>query len=132
MWLALLQPVLNFFGGPVIQGAVDAYKAKLESGNTQARIEAELAGRELQVQQRELELQNEYRKAILGKWYDPVNLFGYIMVTYLGKVIIWDKVLDWGSTDPIEGAVGEWAGWIMVFFVGARGTISVARILRGK
>jgi len=129
MWL--VQPLLNFFGGPLITGAVDAYKAKLAAGNTRERIEADIAARELAVQQKELELQTDYKKSILGHWYDPVNLFGYIMVVYFGKIVVWDKVLGWGTTDPIEGAGAEWAGMIMMFFVGARGAVSVAKVLRG-
>lgn len=126
----LLQPLLNFFGGPVIKGAVDAYKAKLEAGNNADRIAADLAARELEVQRRETEVQNEYKIAMLGHWYEPVNLFGYILVFYIGKVMIWDAALGWGSTDAVRGAVGEWAGLIMVFFVGKRGIENVARILK--
>ena len=130
-WLSfILQPVLNFFGGPVIKGAVDAYKAKLEAGNNADRIAADLAGRELQVQQREIEVQGQYKIALIGNWYEPTNLLGYIMVIYVGKVVIWDKVLAWGSTDSIQGAVGEWAGMIIAFLVGKRAIENVARIIR--
>jgi len=130
-WLSfILQPVLNFFGGPVIKGAIDAYKAKLEAGNNADRIAADLAGRELQVQQREIEVQGQYKIALIGNWYEPTNLLGYIMVIYVGKVVIWDKVLAWGSTDSIQGAVGEWAGMIIAFLVGKRAIENVARIIR--
>ena len=127
---AFLQPVLNFFGGPVIKGAVDAYKAKLEAGNNEDRIAADLAARELDVQRRETEVQNEYKVALIGRWYEPVNLFGYIMVFYIGKVMVWDAALGWGSTDAVRGDVGQWAGMIMIFFVGKRAIENVARILK--
>jgi len=55
------------------------------------------------------------------------------MVVYVGKVIVWDKVLGYwtaGNTDSIGGAVGEWAGLIIMFLVGKRGIENVARILR--
>ena len=126
----LLQPLLNFFGGPVIKGAVDAYKAKLEAGNNADRIAADLAARELDVQRREVEVQNEYKTSLIGRWYEPTNLLGYILVIYVGKVIVFDKVLGLGSTDPITGAVGEWAGMIIMFYVGKRGFENVARILK--
>lgn len=127
---AFLQPVLNFFGGPVIKGAIDAYKAKLEAGNNADRIAADLAGRELDVQRREVEVQNEYKTSLLGRWYEPVNLFGYILVFYIGKVMIWDAALGLGSTDPVRGVVGEWAGMIMIFYVGKRGLENIARIIK--
>ncbi len=127
---AFLQPLLNFFGGPVIKGAVDAYKAKLEAGNNEDRIAADLAARELDVQRRETEVQHEYKVALIGRWYEPTQLLGYIMVAYVGKVIVWDIILGWGTTDPIRGNVGEWAGMIIMFLVGKRGFENVARILK--
>lgn len=130
-WLIpFLQPVLNFFGGPVIKGAVDAYKAKLEAGNNTDRIAADLAGRELVVQQREIEVEGEYKRALIGHWYEPTQLLGYILVIYVGKVVIWDIVLGLGTTDPIRGAVGDWMGMIIAFLVGKRAFENVARIIR--
>lgn len=132
MW-ALLTPLLSFLGGPVIQGLINAYKAKLDAGNTTERIAADLAGRELAVQQREIEVQGQLKTAEIGKWYEPDHLFGYIMVVYFGKLIIWDKVFNYwtdGSTDAIKGDAATWAGMIMVFYVGMRGFQNVARIIK--
>jgi hypothetical protein len=126
MWTALL----SFLGGPVIKGLIDGYKAKLEAGNTSERIAADLAARELEVQRREAEVQADYRRALIGHWYEPTNLFGYIMVIYFGKIIVWDKVLALGVTESITGQGAEWAGWIMLFYVGKRGFENVARIVR--
>lgn len=125
-----LQPLLNFFGGPVVKGAVDAYKAKLEAGNNADRIAADIAGKELLLEQREAELQTQWKIATIGRWYEPDHLFGYIAVIYVGKVVLIDKVLAWGSTDPIKGDVGVWFGWIMAFWLGKRGFENVARILK--
>jgi hypothetical protein len=126
MWTA----ILSFLGGPVIKGIIDGYKAKLDAGNTSERIAAELAGRELEVQRREVEVESEYKRALIGHWYEPTNLFGYIMVIYFAKIIVWDKVLKLGVTDSITGQGAEWAGWIMLFYVGKRGFENVARIIR--
>jgi hypothetical protein len=126
MWTA----ILSFLGGPIIKGIIDGYKAKLDAGNTSERIAAELAGRELEVQRREAEVESEYKRALIGHWYEPTNLFGYIMVIYFAKIIVWDKVLKLGVTDSITGQGAEWAGWIMLFYVGKRGFENVARIIR--
>lgn len=125
-WLASL------ITGPIISGVIDGYKAKLAAGNTTDRIAADLAARELEVQRREIEVQGEYRRALIGHWYEPTNLFGYTMVIYFGKIILWDKVLGWGVTDSITGQGAEWAGWIMIFYVGKRGFENVAAILKSK
>jgi hypothetical protein len=126
MWTA----ILSFLGGPIIKGLIDGYKAKLAAGNTSERIAADLAARELEVQQLEARVQSEYKRALIGHWYEPTNLFGYIMVIYFGKIIVWEKVLKLGVTDSITGQGAEWAGWIMLFYVGKRGFENVARIIR--
>jgi hypothetical protein len=67
---------------------------------------------------------------MLGKWWEPTQLLGYIMVFYIGKVVLWDKVFGLGSTDAITGEVGQWAGAIIMFMIGKRGFENVARIIR--
>ena len=126
MWTALL----SFLGGPIVNAAIKAYSAKLAAGNTSEKIAADLAARELAVQQREAEVEGDYKRVLIGRWYEPTNLFGYIMVIYFGKIIVWDKVLKLGVTDSITGQGAEWAGWIMMFYVGKRGFENVARIIR--
>ena len=126
MWTA----ILSFLGGPIVNAAIKAYSAKLAAGNTSEKIAADLAARELAVQQREAEVEGDYKRALIGRWYEPTNLFGYIMVIYFGKIIVWDKVLKLGVTDSITGQGAEWAGWIMMFYVGKRGFENVARIIR--
>lgn len=127
---AIFGLLLKFFGGPVIQGAIDAYKAKLAAGNDADRIAADLAGRELQVQQRELELQTQYRIAELGRWYEPDKLMGYAVALYFAKLLIWDKVLALGSTDPLLGWAATTANLIVAFYFGKRAFENVARIIK--
>ena len=55
--------------GPIVQGAVDAYKSKLAAGNDQERIAADLAARELAVEQRERELAVQQNVADEGRWW---------------------------------------------------------------
>src|SRR5262245_33942187 len=123
----------NLLGGPFAKAAVDAYRARLTAESTTERTAADLAARELAVEQREAELQTELRKAQIGHWYEPEHLFGYIMVIYFAKVVLWDKVLaalTGGSTDALAGEVATWAGMIMLFYFGKRGFENVARILK--
>jgi hypothetical protein len=127
---AILTWLASFLTGPIINGAIDAYKAKLSAGNDKDRIAADLAGKELQVQQRELELQTQLRTAQIGRWYTPDNLAAYIFVAYLGKVVVWDTMLGLGSTPAIKGDVGVWLGMIAALLFGKRGIENVARILR--
>jgi hypothetical protein len=123
----------NLLGGPFAQAALKAYSAKLASDNTTEKTAADLAGRELAVEQREAELQTQLKIAEIGAWYEPDHLFGYIMVGYFSKIVLWDKVLGWltqGTTDALTGDAAKWAGLIMAFYFGKRGIENVARILK--
>ena len=122
--------LLSFLSGPLLANILKAYQAKLAAGNTTQQIDATLAARELAVQERELEFSNQYRTALIGHWYEPVNLLAYIIVAYVAKVVVWDIMLDLGSTAAIKGSVGEWMGMMMLFLVGKRGAENIARIIR--
>jgi hypothetical protein len=54
------------------------------------------------------------------------------IIIYLGKVIVWDKVLGLGSADPITGMVADWAGIIVTAYVGGRTIEMVSRISGGE
>lgn len=123
-WLA------SFLGGPVISGLISAYKAKLDAGNTAANIAADLAGRELAVQGQEIEAQKAIRIAEVGKWWEPDKLMGYAVAVYFGKLLIWDKVLGLGSTDPLAGWASTTANLIVMFYFGKRGFENIARIIK--
>lgn len=120
----------NLLGGPFAKAALDAYRAKLDRENSSEKIAADLAARELAVQQTEIQAQTQLRMAQIGKWYEPEHLAAYIFVAYLAKVVVYDVMLGLGSTDPIRGNVGEWMGMIAVFLFGKRGIENVARILK--
>jgi hypothetical protein len=120
----------SLISGPIIRGILDGYRAKLDAGNTSERIAADLASRELEVQQAEIAAQTQLRIAQIGHWREPEHLASYIFVAYLGKVVVWDTMLGLGSTPPIKGAVGEWMAMIAMFLFAKRGIENVARIIK--
>lgn len=125
-WLASL------IGGPVVSGLINAYKAKLEAANTQDRIAADLAAKEIEA---EIDARRQASAIIIaeqGRWYTAIirPLLALPIIIYLWKVIVWDKVLGLGTTDPITGMIADWAGTILTAYVGGRSIEKVARILR--
>jgi hypothetical protein len=50
------------------------------------------------------------------------------IIIYFWKVIVWDKVLSLGTTDPITGMIADWTGMIITAYVGGRAVEKVARI----
>lgn len=127
-WLASL------ISGPIINAAIGAYKAKLAAGNESERLAVDLAGKEIALAARERELNAQIVIAEQGRWWTalPRPLFAYIMVFYFGKVVVWDAALGFGSTDPLRGMVGDWAGWIMMAYFGGRSLEKVAQIFRKR
>jgi hypothetical protein len=121
-WLA------SFLTGPIINGAIDAYKAKLEAQNSETAHAAELARAALLA---EIEARKSADAIIIaeqGRWYTAMirPLLAMPVVIYLWKVIVWDKVFGWGITDPIGGDVGIWAGAIVTTYVGGRSLEKIA------
>jgi hypothetical protein len=126
MW----QWIASLLGGPVINGLIKAYQAKLTAGNTSEKIASDLAARELAVQEVEIQAQTQLRIAQIGHWYEPEHLASYIFVLYIAKVVVWDTMLGLGTTAPIRGNVGDWLGLIGMFLFGKRGAENIARILK--
>lgn len=124
--------LLSFLSGPLLNGLVGAYKAKLEAGNTHDRIAADLAGRELEVQKAEIQAQAQLRIAQVGKWWEPEKLMGYTVAIYFAKVVIWDKVLKLGTTDELLGWTGITASLIVGCYFGKRGIENAIKIWRAK
>lgn len=127
----------KLLGGPFAKAAVDAYRAKLDAENTSEKIAADLAARELGVEQRERELAAQVTIAEQGRWYTalPRPLFAAAFVIYVWKVVVWDKVLGaWtqGSTDPLSGDVAQWAVIVLTAYFGGRSLEKVARVLGRK
>jgi hypothetical protein len=124
----------NLLGGPFAKAAVDAYRAKLSAENTSEKIAADLAARELDVETRERELATQTVIAEQGRWYTalPRPLFAFAFIIYVWKVVVFDKVLGWGTTDPLSDDVSQWAMIVLTAYFGGRSLEKVARILGRK
>lgn len=54
------------------------------------------------------------------------------IIGYEWKVIVWDKMLDWGSTDPITGQVADWANQIIWFLFGSPTVMALGKMWYGR
>ena len=129
-WLISLisGPVLNAITGPLL----DAYKVRLTATNTQDKLAVDLAIKEIEG---EIEARKSANVVIIpeqGRWWTSCirPLAALPVVIYIWKVVVWDKVFGWGSTDPITGEVATWAGVIVTTYFGGRTIEKVARIFR--
>jgi hypothetical protein len=126
MWLALMQLI----GGPVVSGLIGAYKAHLQATTADNTIAADLAGKEIAAQVSETNAIMQYRIAEIGHWYEPDKLMGYFVACYFGKLLVWDKVLGLGSTDPLAGFASVTSNLVVSFYFAKRGFENVARIIK--
>lgn len=126
MW----QAIIGFIGGPIIKGLLDAYNAKLKAGNTSEKIASDTAAAEIAAQVAEINAITQYRIAEIGHWYEPDKLMGYFVAIYFGKLLMWDKVLGLGSTDPLAGFAATTANLVVGFYFAKRGFENVAKILK--
>src|SRR5262249_25365301 len=124
-WLA------SFLGGPVVAGAIEAYKARLAAQNSQDAVAADLAAKAIAAEIEQRKSANAIILAEQGRWWTAAMrpLIALPVVVYLWKVIVWDKVLALGSTDPLAGDVAQWAGLIVTTYVGGRSLEKIAATL---
>ena len=125
----MLQWLASLLSGPLINGVIAAYKARLDAQNSQDAHAADLAAQAIAA---EIEARKAADAVILaeqGRWYTALirPLLALPVIIYLWKVIVWDKVLGLGSTDPIAGDVAQWAGAIVTTYVGGRSLEKIAR-----
>jgi len=132
MWTSILAFLGNLLGGPFAKAAVDAYRAKLQSENTAGKTAADLASRELAVEQRERELDVQLLQAEQGNAFTRMvrPLWAMPFVIYTWKAVVWDKVLGLGATDALTGFVATLALTIATAYFGGRTIEKVARIIR--
>jgi hypothetical protein len=126
MWMA----ILSLLGGPVVKGLIDAYQAKLKAGNVESKIAADLAASEIAAQVSETTALTQYRIAEIGRWYEPDKLMGLFVALYFGKLLVWDKVLGLGTTDPLAGFASTTSNLVVSFYFAKRGFENVARIIK--
>jgi hypothetical protein len=64
--------------------------------------------------------QRDVTLAAMGSWvwWTGWALFVFPLGIYHCKILLWDKVLAWGRTDPLDGLVAEWSGYIVLSMFG--------------
>lgn len=122
--------IIGAIGGQVANAVIGWHKDSLDAANTQERIKADLAQRELAVQSMETQAQAQLKIAEVGHPWEVEKLFGYVTLFFYAKCLIWDAALHLGSTDAIKGTVADWSGYVILFYFSKRGIENVARIMK--
>ena len=114
----MLKVLLGLISGPLKQVSNDlkeAYQAKLNALNDQALIAA----------YDRINLLAARKTSILAAQSDPIErcvriAFAFPFIVYVNKLLIYDKVLGWGVTDPLSSDLTQ-LFWIIIgeYFVDA-------------
>src|SRR3990167_5857693 len=122
MWTA----ILSFISGPLLGKIVDAYKTK---GDAQA---VELAVEEIKGEIAQRQTEAALLKSEQGWWVTALvrPMMAAPFIIFAWKVVVWDKVLGWGVTDPLDQNM--WSVFLTVVgaYFGGRTIEKVARIFK--
>jgi hypothetical protein len=129
MWLALIKLI----GGPVVAGLIEAYKAKLAAGTNDKKIAADLAASEIVAQQNDVTTAAEIVEKEQDRWWTSMirPLMAAPFVIFTWKVVVIDKVLQWGTTPRLDPNLWSVFLTIVAAYYGGRSIEKVARILKG-
>jgi len=101
--------LMSLLGGGLPAQLRQAYEAKLAAANDAERIAAEVQIARLEARQAS--------HSIGGRWITLVQLaWALPFVIYNAKLIVWDKVLGWGVTDPLSPELYTLQSVIVGFF----------------
>lgn len=130
--MAFFRWLLSFFGGKAFEAIVNAYKAKLEAGNTRDAKAVDLAVAEISA---DIAARNAAKEIIIaeqGRWYTAIirPLFALPFVVFIWKVVVWDKVLGWGITDRIDPLMADVLKAIIYSYFGLAAVDRVAKVFR--
>lgn len=130
MWVFLAKLI----GGPIVKGLIDSYKLKLEASNKTERIAADLAAKEIEADIEARKQATQILRAEQGWWVTAMirPLFALPFIIYIWKVVVWDKVLGWGITDPLTGFAANAAVTVIGAYFVSRGVEKVARSILAR
>lgn len=135
-WIAaklLAAPVIGAILQPVISGLLTAQKQKLDAEGSHEAVAADLAKRAFDLDQREAEVNASVIIAeqgnIITRSVRP--MFAAPFIIFAWKVVVWDKVLGLGTTDPLDPRMWGVFMAVVVAYMGGRSMERVADKIAG-
>lgn len=126
--------LLQFLSGPLLSKLVEAYKAKLESAGSQDAKAVELAVAEINAEIAARSAAKEIIIAEQGRWWSalPRPLIAFAIAIFIWKVVVWDKVFGWGTTDGLDPKMWEAFTIVLTAYFGGRSIEKVAQVFKGR
>lgn len=120
--------LLSFLSSGTVGRILDTLDKKTDAQTERERMRKDVT---IETIKAEVAAQQAGRDIIIaeqGRWYTAMvrPLLAAPVIIFFWKVLVWDKVLGWGVTDPLTGAAADWAGAIVTTYVGGRTIEKVA------
>lgn len=117
--------ILSALGGGLGNQLRRAYQAKLDAKNDADRLAADVTIKSLEARvMAQTQGQGAWlSKAVQAAWAAPFIIFAW-------KVIVWDKVLGWGVTDPLGPLETDIGRIIVAFYFLTTGVHSIVSRFR--
>ena len=100
---------------PILSSLENAYQAKLKAENDQQRIEADK-----QIAFFEGQAALAQAAAQYDRWWSPRTLMAFCVTSYVAKIIVWDTVLQLGTTPNPGSQVTTIVMTVIGFYYGSR------------
>lgn len=126
MWLTIMQ----FIGGPVVSAMISAYREHLRATTTDKQTAATLAGQQIAAETADVQAVTALKIAQVGHPWEVEKLFAYVTLLYYAKLLVWDKILGLGSTDPLTGWALVSANLVIGFYFTKRTAENVTTIIK--
>lgn len=124
----------KLIGGPIVNGLIGAYKAKLDAKSKDNAMAVDLAAKEIEGEIAARQVEASILRQEQGHWYTAIirPLLALPFIVFTWKIVVWDKVLGFGSTDPLDPNM--WSVFLTVVgaYFGGRTIEKVARIFKGR
>lgn len=117
--------------GSIITGITTAFfNARVKIFQAQTGATAQVAIETVRVQAIEQQARVAGLSVIAGNKMLTllVITFASPFVIFIWKVVVWDIVLGWGSTDPIKGQVADWGNAIIYSIFGSATAMGIGRL----
>lgn len=115
--------VLKWLSGGVVDRLADAYAARHNAKNESERIAANVEIARLEERQANRALGGRITALVQMAWAAP-------FIVYTFKLVVWDKVLGLGITDPLSPELLSLQERIATLYFGGAAAIGVVRALR--
>ena len=119
----MIRSVISALTGDIGRSLAAAYQAKHDAKTEQARVAAEVDIARLETRQANRALGGRLTAWVQALWAAP-------FVLYTWKLLVWDKVLGWGVTDPLSPSLADLQLRVVVFYFGGAAAIGVVRAIR--